>query len=254
MKPEVRQQNILSRLRALQRECSVDELAEGLQVSPLTVRRDLDKLVGKGAIIRTLGGCIATGKIQNSVYQTRVATNFDLKQAIGREAAREVKDGDVVIINDGSTAFHLASCLGQCGRITVYTNSIAMVGELSRFSNIRLYILGGEYHSDWFYIGGSLMERVLETIDANVVFVGTDALDSQGRCLVTDQDMARTTQMMLRRGRKKVLLADATKLNASSHVIYGTLGDVDLWVTSKIPDRSALKRFQKLTEIREVKA
>ena len=253
MKPEARQQNILSRLRALQREWRVDELARALRVSPLTIRRDLDSLAGAGAVVRTLGGCMAAGKVQNSMYQARVATRFEDKQAIGREAAREVKEGDVLIINDGSTTFHLASCLGGCGRITVYTNSIAMIGELSRFPDVRLYILGGEYQPDLFCLGGGLMEQVVETISADIVFLGTDAIDERGRCLVSDQNTARTTQSIMRRGRRKILLADAAKLETAGHVAYGSLGDFDLWITSLLPDRAAYRRFRKQTQIREVK-
>ena len=222
-------------------------------MSPLTVRRDLDVLARDGAVIRTLGGCMAAGRVQNTVYQKRVATNFEAKQAIGREAARDIKPGSVLIINDGSTTFHLASCLGECGRITVYTNSIAMIAELSRFPEVRIYVLGGEYHADLFYLGGSLMDRVLETIAADTVFLGTDAIDAQGRCLVADQDVARTTQMMLRRGKRRILLADSTKVDAKGSAVYGTLADFDLWITSRLPDRSAYRRFRKHTEIREVK-
>ena len=253
MKPEARQQNILSRLRALQREWRVDELAQALRVSPLTIRRDLDSLTRQGAVVRTLGGCLAAGPIQNSAYQRRVATQFEEKQAIGQEAAGEVRPGDVLIINDGSTTFHLASCLGSRGPLTIYTNSIAMIGELSRFRDIRLYVLGGEYHADMFYLGGSLTGRVLETIEADIVFLGTDAIDSRGRCLVHDQDVARTTQMMMRRGKRKILLADGAKLEAAGSVAYATLRDFDLWITSGSSSRAAMRRLRKMTQIREVK-
>lgn len=252
MKTEERQQKIMSRLQAMQREWRVDELAASFNVSPLTIRRDLGCLVEKGVIVRTHGGCIAVTRLQNSIYQKQVAIHFELKQAIGQEAVREVKTGDVLLINDGSTTFHLASCLGQCGPITVYTNSIAMIGEFNRFSNVRLYILGGEYHLDLFYLGGSLMQRMLETIDADTVFLGTDAIDSHGRCLVKDQDMARTAQMMLRCARRKILLADNTKAGAVSRVVYGKLSDFDLWITTDGIQPEVLRRFRKQTEIRIV--
>ena len=243
----------MNRIRAVQQEWRVDDLARALHVSPLTIRRDLDCLEKNGVIVRTHGGCMAITRIQNSIYQKHVAANFEMKQSIGNEAMKEVKQGDVLLINDGSTTFHLASCLKNCGRITVYTNSIAMIGEISRFSNVHLYILGGRYHSDLFYLGGSLMERVLETIEADTIFIGTDAIDRTGRCLVMDQDMARTTQMMIRRGRRKILLADGTKVGKTGNVVYGTLRDFDLWITTDSIPSSALRRFRKQTEIRVVK-
>lgn len=253
MKPEERQRQILDRLRAVQQEWKINALARAMQVSPLTIRRDLDVLAGSGTIVRTIGGCLAVVRISNPAYQQRIAADFEKKAAIGQAAAREIGRGQAVIISDGSTTFHLATCLGQCGAVTVYTNSIAMLGEFSRFPDVKLCIVGGEYHPDMFFLGGSLMERVLETIAADIVFVGADAVDSSGRCLVTDQDTARTAQLMLRRGRRKILLADNTKLNRPGQVVYASLRDFDLWISTPGIPRGLLKRLRRLTTIKEVK-
>lgn len=252
MKPEIRQQQLVNRLRAVEREWRVDELARALKVSPLTIRRDLDVLERVGAIVRTLGGCLAIGRTQNAVYQKRVATQFELKQAIGRAAAREVHSSDTLLINDGSTTFHLASCLGGCGRITVYTNSVAMIGEFSRFENVRLFLLGGEYHRDLCCLGGGLMAGVLETIKADTVFLGADGVDARGHCLALTPDAARDAQIMLRRARRKILLADATKVGNCAGAVYGTLQDFDLWITTPGMPRAVFKRLRQATNIREV--
>ena len=252
MKPETRQQQLMNRLRAVEREWRVDELARALKVSPLTIRRDLDALERSGAILRTLGGCLAIGRTQNAVYQKRVATQFELKQAIGRAAAREVRSGDTLLINDGSTTFHLASCLGGCGPITVYTNSVAMIGEFSRFENVRLFLLGGEYHRDLYCLGGGLMAGVLETIKADTVFLGADGVDARGHCLALNHDAARDAQMMLRCARRKILLADATKVGNRAGAVYGALQDFDLWITTPGIPRALFKRLRRVTTIREV--
>ena len=253
MKPEQRQEKILQWLRAVQREWSVEEIARILKVSPLTIRRDFDCLATGGVIIRTHGGCLYTGRMAlDSIYHRHAAVHFELKQAIGAAAVREVRGGDVLLVNDGSTTFQLAARLGQCGGITVYTNSIVMIGELRRFPNVRLYILGGEYHPDLSYLGGSVMERVLETIDADQVFLGTDAIDDRGRCLVATQDMARTAQLMLRRSRRRILLADHTKAAAAGGVVYATLKDFDLWITTDGLAPAARRMYRKQTEIRMV--
>ncbi len=251
MKPEQRQEKILQRLRAVQREWRVEEISRVLQVSPLTIRRDFDRLAQAGVILRTHGGCLYTGRLGlDSVYHRRAAANLELKQAVGLAAAREVRAGDVVLINDGSTTFHLAASLGSRGRLVVYTNSIGMIGELRRFPKVRLYILGGEYHPELAYLGGSLMERVLETIDADTVFLGTDAIDAAGRCLVADQDMARTAQLMLRRARRRILLADHTKVGAAGGVVYAALKDFELWITTPGLAPAARRGLGRLTKIR----
>jgi DeoR/GlpR family transcriptional regulator of sugar metabolism len=103
---------------------SVEELAKKFDVSPLTIRRDLERLENDRAILRTHGGCVLRATVE-SVYHRRVALNFELKQAIGRAAAKEVKSGDAILINDGSTPFHLAPHLGGIDKLYVYTKPMS---------------------------------------------------------------------------------------------------------------------------------
>jgi DeoR/GlpR family transcriptional regulator of sugar metabolism len=252
MKPSIRQQQILARARAIQKEWRVEELAEDMRVSAITIRRDLDCLGRQGAIIRTLGGCLIDNRRKLAAYHDRVANNFGLKQAIGRAAAREIRKGNVILINDGSTTFHLAGCLNQSGPITVYTNSVVMIGEISAFANVRLNILGGEYRPNYFYLGGSLLERVLETISADIAFIGTDAVSPDGGCYCQQEDTARIAQLMMRRTKRSILLADHTKAGARAHVRFAGLKDFDLWITSGGLKRRAQKNFKRLTCLKEI--
>ena len=249
MKPKQRQQQILSQLRALQSELSVEELAEKFAVSELTVRRDLDQLEKEKAILRTHGGCVLKTSMGSS-YLHKVAINFELKQAIGRAAAKEVKADDVILLSDGSTPFHLAPHLGQVGKLCVYTNSLAVLSVLSRFPAIRLYILGGEYNTQMQYIGGSMMEQTLEGLEFDTVFLGTDAIDAKGNCLVLDPDIARLTEIMLRRGARRILLADHTKVGARGHIIYGRLSDFDIWYTTPGISPVQQRQFSQETKVK----
>ncbi len=183
----------------------------------------------------------------------QVAANYEAKEAIGRAAARLVKSGDVLLLSDGSTTFHLASCLGGCGPITVYTNSIAMIEEFERFPHIRLYIIGGEYHANMSYVGGSLTGRMLEGIVADMVFMGTDAIDRAGRCLARDHDIAETARAMLGHGRRRILLADGSKVRSKASVVYGSLRDFDLWITSS-PESPELRRLSRYTRVKNIAA
>jgi DeoR/GlpR family transcriptional regulator of sugar metabolism len=251
MKPRDRQQQILSHLRALQSELSVEGLAQKFGVSELTIRRDLDQLEEEKVILRTHGGCVLKTSIGSS-YQQRVAVNFELKQAIGRAAAAEVRADDVILINDGSTPFHLAPHLGHVGKLYVYTNSLAVLSVLSRFPAVRLYILGGEYNPQMQFIGGSMMEQTLEGLAFDTVFLGTDAIDAKGNCLVSDPDVARLTEIMLRRGTRRILLADHTKVGAKGHFIYARLSDFDAWYTTHGIGPVQLRQFSQETKVKTV--
>ena len=252
MKPQIRQQQILARMRAIQKEWKVDELSAAMKVSSITIRRDLESLSRQGALIRTFGGGLIDNRRKLAAYHERVANNFELKQTIGQAAAKEIRNGAVVMINDGSTTFHLAGRLGHCGKITIYTNSVVMIGEISSFANVRLNIIGGEYHPDYFYLGGSLLERVLETISADIAFIGTDGIGPDGGCYCQDEDTARVARMMMRQAGDSILLADHTKVGRRAPVKFGKLGDFSLWITSKGLKKGVRNRLKHLTRIKEV--
>jgi DeoR/GlpR family transcriptional regulator of sugar metabolism len=253
MKPKQRQGEIITLLRAMQTELRVDELARMLGVSGLTIRRDLAELAGNAAIMRTHGGCIAAGRAAlETEYHKKVAQNFALKQAIGRAAAGEVQPGQVLLINDGSTTYHVAAHLESRGPLTVYTNSLAMLTDLSRSRNVAVYILGGRYNPDLYSLQGSLAEEVLETLKIDLCFIGADAVGHDGQCRVTTPEEASLTRTMLRRASRRVLLADHTKVDAGvSGAAYGSLGDFHLWITTPGIEAEHLETLRRFVTIKE---
>ena len=251
MKPNERQEQVLAQLHALQSELTVEELAKRFDVSSLTIRRDLDQLEADRLILRTHGGCVLRATIE-SAYQNRVALNFELKQAIGRAAVKEIRNGDVILINDGSTAFHLAPHLGHLEKVFVHTNSLAVIPVLGRFPGVRLYVLGGELNPRMNFIGGSLTEQALEALQFDVVFLGTDAVDARGNCLVSHPDDARLAEVMMRRGTRRILLADHTKVDAKSHAVYARLADFDVWYTTPKINPLQLRQFNQMTTVKVV--
>ena len=77
-------------------------MCEQLNMSEITIRRDLEALGNQGAIIRTFGGGLIDNRRRLAAYHERVANNFELKQAIGQAAAGEIRKGDTILLNDGS--------------------------------------------------------------------------------------------------------------------------------------------------------
>lgn len=237
-------------MRAMQREVHVDELAEMMEVSSITIRRDLDQLAAEQTVIRTHGGCLLAGRAAlETEYHKKVRKNFSLKQAIGVAASEMVMDGDVLLLNDGSTTFHLGAHLGTKQNLMVFTNSLALVTEVSRFDSLELYILGGRYSSDQYSLRGSMLEKTLENYMFDKVFMGADAVDKEGRCFVDSPEEARLVEIMLRSGRKKILMADHTKIGAHGHCVYGTLAGFDTWITTGGMDQEMHRTFSLQTRV-----
>ncbi len=246
-----RQSMILERLRAEQRAWRVPELAAHTGVSPVTIRRDLDDLAHQGSVIRTHGGCLYAGRmVQESAYHQRVAANYPLKRAIGRHAAHQLERDERVFIDDGSTCFHVASQLDHDLPLTLYTNSMPILAEVAGCATIRAALLGGEYDADRQHLGGPITEWALDRLTFDRVFVGADVIDAQGRCLVQTEELARTTQAMLRRGGHRTLLADHTKVReTAAGIVYGTLSDFDEWITTNGITSPMQQRVGNMTRI-----
>jgi len=129
---------------------------------------------------------------------------------------------------------------------------LAVIPVLSRFPGVRLYILGGEYNPEMYFIRGSMTEQALEGLQFDSVFLGTDAVDARGNCLVSDPDIARLAEVMLRRGARRILLADHTKVGAKAHVVYGCLTDFDIWYTTPKINPLQLRQFSQQTTVKVV--
>ena len=238
-------------MQALQSELTVEELVRTFKVSGLTIRRDLERLEADKVILRTHGGCILRTSVQ-SAYHMRVVENLELKQALGRVAATEVEDGDVILIADGSTTFHMAPHLGGVRKLSVFTNSLGIIPALSRFPNIDVYVLGGQYDKEMRFVAGSMMERILEDLNFDKVFMGTDAVDAKGNCLAYNPNIARIVEIMVRRGRRRILLADHTKTGAKGYAVYARLSDFQVWYTTPGISDPQLRRYRQQTNVRVV--
>jgi DeoR/GlpR family transcriptional regulator of sugar metabolism len=124
-----------------------------------------------------------------------------------------------------------------------------MLSEYSRFQDVRLFLLAGEYDEDLYSIRGSLTEYVLEALRFDRIFLGSDAIDADGRCLVRTPDEARLSQVMLRTGGSAVLVADHTKVGAVGHVAFGNLRDFDVWITTDQLSLDDRMRYQAFTQV-----
>jgi len=250
LKRKHRQNKTLAILRAMQTEVQVDELSRILEVSALTIRRDLKELAEQKAIIRTHGGCLLAGRVAlESEYHNKVATNFYLKQKIGKRAASIVNPGEVILVDDGSTTFHLVTNLNSIHPLTVYTNSLILVSELRRHPGITLNILGGEINQESYSVSGSLTEECIEKFYFDKVFLGVDAVDENGKCFVKNASTARLAQIILRSGKEKILLGDHNKVKIDVGFSYGSLHDFDKWITTPGINKKLLEVFRYMTKV-----
>ncbi len=203
---------------------SVEDLAEKLRVSRMTVHRDLDDLQRMGVLRKVRGGASVYRSTQ---YESDL--NFRATSAVGekkRLAAAAVElfgDGEVIIVDDSTTALGIIPHLANRPPMTVITNFMPAMTQLTSFPNITLIGLGGQYEPRYAAYLGKMCEEGLAGLYADVLFASTSSI--LGTVLYhQDQRVVSTKRAMIKAAHSRVLMLDHTKV--SQGALY-RLCDVD---------------------------
>lgn len=231
----------IARILATQGSVEVKELAQRFSVTGKTIRLDLDKLEKMGMVQRVHGGALLR-EPQNDLFQiqTRKAANIKEKQAIAAKAVEYISEGDIIIIDGGSTTQPLSGLLGE-QRITVLTNDLLIAGELLNKENVALYITGGwlsDHRQNGVYtLLGRDTEAVLQKYKVNKLFLATTALNFKQGLMVYSEDVAAAKKAMLQAAEEVICLLDYTKFHQQAFLTFARLEDLDVVITDdRIPD------------------
>lgn len=228
----VRQRQIIELLRD-RPFASVRELQERLGVSAATVRRDIDKIDESGAARKVYGGVSARdGSAQSTAFARPYDENRDLaveaKRLIAELAATMVADGDTVIVNGGSTCFHLGVKLAD-RNIRLFTNSLPLASYLGDHGKCGLTIAGGELHREPRVIYSPAQPV---NFYASKYFLGAQGISSEG-LLESHPLMVRAIQELSLNVDQIVVLADSRKFAIHARNIALPLSRVGTLVTDE---------------------
>lgn len=190
----------------------VQELAEMFEVSTMTIHRDLDELESQGIIRKVRGGATAQpSSLFESDVRYRLMAATAEKEAIARYAVQFVEPGQAVLLDDSTTTLALARMLPHVSHLTVITNCLAVIKELSGVRNIRLIALGGEYLPRYDAFTGVVCEQAIQSLRANVLFTSSSAV-SDGVAFHQEQEIVKVKRAMIASADKRILLVDHTKI------------------------------------------
>lgn len=228
----------------------VSELADLLQTSEMTVRRDLVQLAASGLLYRTRGGAmkvsLATDKHR---FASKTAVNAERKDYICQLAAQEIQEGDVIFMDCGSTVFRLCPFIRN-KRITVVTNSLPVVAELMA-SEVTINLVGGEVDKERQAVHGLIAEEHMARYRANRAFIGVDGISLEHGLSANSEKEASTATAMARQTEKVYLLCDSSKLETNKYLYFAPLSLFDVLITDKetAPDTVAAYRQAGITLI-----
>jgi DeoR family transcriptional regulator, aga operon transcriptional repressor len=224
----------------------IDELSQGLQVSPATVRRYLDRLSTAGRIERIHGGAKLIEEATHELpVQLRMSQNQEEKKNIGRAAANLIQEGDTVFIGSGTTSLEVAKHLGS-RKISVVTNSIPVMNALAGSPNITIIGIGGFLRSSELSFVGHIADQTLRELFMDKVIMGVPAIDVQSGLSNDYLPEVVTDRTILERGRQLIVVADHTKFGKVASAFLAPVERIDTLVTDSKTDPEILRALEEI--------
>jgi DeoR/GlpR family transcriptional regulator of sugar metabolism len=190
---------------------SVETLSRELEVSTMTIHRDLDVLQQQGWLRKVRGGATSLPSADyHGDLGHRAAAMTEEKQALARFAARLVQPGQVILVDESTTVGQLVPLLAGTGNLTVVTNGLTAAGTLARAPGIDLVGIGGTYFPAYDAFLGAQAAAAIRSLHVDVAFISTTAI-ARASCWHLSQEMVQVKQAFLDAADRRVLLADHTK-------------------------------------------
>ncbi len=229
--PAQRHELLLKYLSA-HRIASCAALADALNVSESTVRRDLEILEKQGLIERTRGGAILNERIRyEAEFVQRAQRMIEEKRQIGCAAAALIEAGDVVFANSGTTTEQVLRHIRGVPNVTVFTNNTALLND-SHDLDYELVLLGGSYLPLSKAVVGPLTSSNLGQVYATKTFIGVEGISLRYGCTVSTFPEAEIIRLMIEHTQGPVIIVtDHTKWGAVSNHLIARLEQVDKVVT-----------------------
>ncbi|MEM6665182.1 MAG: DeoR/GlpR family DNA-binding transcription regulator [Pseudomonadota bacterium] len=214
----------------------VENLAGHFDVTPQTIRKDLNELCEKRHLTRIHGGALYPSGSVNMEYQSRRAIAAAEKAAIGESAARLIPDNASLFINIGTTTEAVSAALGTHRDLMVVTNNINVANRLRLETSFDVVIAGGVVRAADGGIVGEAAVDFIRQFRVDYAVIGASAIDPDGTFLDYDFREVKVAQAIMANARNVVLVADSTKFERSAPVRIGHLSDVDNFVTDQCPN------------------
>jgi DeoR family fructose operon transcriptional repressor len=238
-----RYRSILERVVGFGR-ASVNDLADDLDVTPETIRRDLNYLEKQGLVRRVHGGAVPVGRVAlEPTVDSRNSTFVSEKNDIARAALSEIPKEGAIIVDAGTTTARLLSQIPDDYQLTVITNSVEHALATADHSNITTLLIGGRVRSRTLACVDQWAVDALAGVYVDVAIIGTNGISLERGLTTPDPAEAAVKRAMLNSARRKVVLADHSKFGDDHFAHFGALQDVDLVITDKKTNVDYIKQL-----------
>ena len=217
---------------------SIPELCEQFNVSKNTIRRDIAELDKEGFIRKVYGG-IMLKTVNNDKplepFTARESRNIEAKKAIARLAVNQIKEGDVVYIDSGTTTMHMVPLLSKIAHITILTASVHVINTATEYPGLNVIAVGGSLYAPTKSFVGPNVIDCLQKYNISKVFLSCTGLALEHGATNGSQLENEIKHFLASQTCPKYLLADHSKFDAVSLMTYCPLEQLDYIITDIMP-------------------
>jgi DeoR family transcriptional regulator, aga operon transcriptional repressor len=221
-------------------------LAEKFEVSPATIRRDLQVLEDGRLLSRTHGGAVAIDVAYELPVRYRAGQHREEKAKIARAVAGMLPHGPLSLGLTGGTTTHLlARFIADRVDLTVVTNALNIAHELSLRPRLKLIMTGGVSRTQSYELVGPIADQALQGLNIEIAIVGVDGISARGGLTTHDEIEANTNATMIRRAGQVIVMADGSKIGKICLAGICSITDVTRLVTDASADPADLDAIRR---------
>jgi DeoR/GlpR family transcriptional regulator of sugar metabolism len=233
-----RRNEILAKLQE-DKKVVVSELSQFYQVTEETIRRDLEKLENEGMAKKTYGGAVLNESFNNDLpYTVRKKTNVRGKRLIAEQLSEMIPDGSTLILDASSTALFIAKRIKDKKNMTVITNSLEILLELSDRTGWKILSTGGILKEGGLALVGYQTEKMLGEYHVDMAIFSCKAIDMERGMSDSNESDAQIKRVMVHSAKIRILAVDSSKFGRISFMQIGGWSELDMVVTDQEPDEA----------------
>jgi DeoR/GlpR family transcriptional regulator of sugar metabolism len=237
---------ILKRLEE-QSSITVSGLAQELNVSEMTVRRDLELLEASGSLTRVHGGAVPSqSRSYEPPFASRSVRSVEAKQRIGRAAANLVRDGETLILDAGTTTLEIARALHGRRNLRVMALSLHIAAELVDEPALNVLLPGGVCRPGERSFIGSTAEQVLRGFSFDTLFLTVGGVSAASGITEYNLDDAAVKRAAFANSRRRIAVTDSSKLGKIAFARICALEELDMLITDNSAPAALVAEFRRL--------
>lgn len=244
MKVKQRQVKILNIIRNRD-YVSVEELAEILDISRETIRRDLTSLSQQQKVLKIHGGASLPRVLGEGSFQQRLSNCVIEKSKIATLASSLFSSGETLFIDTGTTTLYFAEKLAELSGMTVVTNSVEIAKAIKALANgNKVFLLGGEFGLDNHQTIGTMVTAQIRLFRAHHCVLTVGALDARSGAMDFNIEEAQVAHAMIEQSQQLTVLVDSSKFNQLASFEVCSLSQIDRVVCDAAPPKALLQDLQ----------